>query len=233
MAVMAKRATLILQKLIKAGLSSGVYAAMALLGGGDPAWQRGWLFTAVFIGAAMLGGLIVQLKNPDLVAARAKGLREDTKPFDKMFYRLFLPLIFLYPLLAGLDAARFGWAPLPWWTFYPGLVLFLASSCLTTWTMLANTYAETTVRIQTDRGHSVVRHGPYAFIRHPMYAGIILGLPGTSLMLGSGWGLVPAFLTAPLFVWRTAKEDQTLREELPGYGAYAESTRYRLLPGVW
>jgi protein-S-isoprenylcysteine O-methyltransferase Ste14 len=102
-----------------------------------------------------------------------------------------------------------------------------------TWAESVNKFFEPTVRIQTDRGHTVIDSGPYALVRHPGYlaAGLlVLGLP---LSLGSYWALVPAALSNVLLVVRTALEDRTLREELPGYKEYTQRVRYRLVPGVW
>jgi protein-S-isoprenylcysteine O-methyltransferase Ste14 len=89
------------------------------------------------------------------------------------------------------------------------------------------------VRIQEDRGHQVVTGGPYRYVRHPMYVGIILLFPCMALFLGSWWAWVPAMLIAMLMVIRAALEDRTLQAELPGYAEYARQVRYRLLPGVW
>lgn len=221
----------ILVRLVRTAIGSAVYAGIAFLAAGRLDWARGWIYVGMFIAVSVVGSLIVQLANPGLLEARAKGIRKDTKSFDKTFYRLFLPLAVLYPALAGMDAVRFSWAPLPWWTIYPGILIFLVSSFFGTWTMAVNRHAESTVRIQ--EGHTVIATGPYRLVRHPMYLGTIVGLPGTALMLGSGWALVPAALIAMLFVWRTAREDQALRQELAGYEDYAKITRYRLMPGVW
>lgn len=220
-----------LLRLMKTAIGSAVYAGLAFLGAGRLDWMRGWVYAAVFIAVSIGGSLIVQLANPGLLEARAKGIRKDTKSFDKTFYRLFLPLVLLYPLLAGMDAVRFSWAPLPWWTATPGALLFVFGSLLGTCAMVVNAHAETTVRIQ--EGHTVVRRGPYRIIRHPMYVGTIVGLPGTALMLGSGWACAPMALIILLFVWRTACEDRALRQDLAGYEDYARSTRYRLVPRIW
>jgi protein-S-isoprenylcysteine O-methyltransferase Ste14 len=165
------------------------------------------------------------------VEERQKAIRKDTKSFDKIFLRLILALTAVQPILAGLDVVRFAWAPLPFWTLYLGICLFSISATLITWVLAKNPHAESSVRIQND--HTVVASGPYRFVRHPMYGGLILLHASVALMLGSTWTLCLAALLALLFLWRTALEDQTLRRELPGYERYTLVTRYRLMPGIW
>jgi protein-S-isoprenylcysteine O-methyltransferase Ste14 len=220
-------------RMVRAGLGSAVYAGLALVAGGRLDWARGWIYVILFAAVSVAGTLIVERANPGLLEARAKGFRKDTKRFDRVFYAVFLPLAVVYPMLGGLDAARFGWAPLPWWTVLPGVLLFVAGSALSTWTLIVNRHAESTVRIQNDRGHVVVSDGPYRVVRHPMYTGTVIGLPAAALVLGSGWALVPMALIVVAFIVRTAFEDRALRRELPGYEAYAGATRYRLVPGLW
>jgi protein-S-isoprenylcysteine O-methyltransferase Ste14 len=101
------------------------------------------------------------------------------------------------------------------------------------WAMGANAFFSEAVRIQEERGHTVVTDGPYRYVRHPGYVGAILALFATPLLLGSLWALIPAGLATIGYVVRTALEDKTLQEELDGYTEYAQQTRYRLLPGVW
>ncbi|WP_234826952.1 methyltransferase family protein [Rhodopseudomonas palustris] len=234
MSEIARPATSLLAvRLGRTALGASIYTALAFAGAGTLDWPRGWIYAGAFVAVSIAGSAAAQLANPELMAARAKGMRGDTKRFDRLFYAGFLPLITSYPLVAGLDAIRFGWAPLPGWTVAPGLLLFVAGSVLSTWTLLVNNHAESTVRIQSDRAHTVVRDGPYGLVRHPMYLGTLLGLPGTALILGSAWALVAVALITALFTWRTAQEDRALQQELPGYTNYASVTRYRLLPGVW
>ena len=102
-----------------------------------------------------------------------------------------------------------------------------------TWVMGVNKFAEPGVRIQTERGHRVVETGPYAYVRHPMYLGMLFLLPGYALALGSYAALIPAGVMAALLIVRTKFEDAMLQAELPGYKEYAQRVRYRLLPGVW
>jgi protein-S-isoprenylcysteine O-methyltransferase Ste14 len=96
-----------------------------------------------------------------------------------------------------------------------------------------NRNLEQTVRIQNDRGHRVATEGPYRWVRHPMYLGMVLALPGSVLLLGSAWAFVPAAVALAALVARTALEDRTLRRDLEGYSEYSKRTPYRLIPGLW
>lgn len=214
-------------------VGAAAYPAVAFVGAWRLDWPRGWIYLVLFVAVTLAGVTLVDRTNPGLMAARSRGMRQDTKGFDRLFYAGFIPLMVVYPLLAGLDGGRFAWAPLPAWTAWLGVVLFVAGSGFTTWAMVVNRHAEGTVRIQSDRGHAVVTDGPYRFVRHPIYVGTIAGLPAAALVLGSGWALLPMALIVALFVWRTALEDSTLRRELAGYADYAAATPYRLVPGIW
>lgn len=196
-------------------------------------WTRGWICVVVWIVPMTTLGLVTQRYNPQLMKERAKWRRKDTKRFDKIFMSLYLPCVLLQPVAAGFDAVRYHWSSIPFEFVYPGILLFLLATGLVGWVLCVNPFAETTLRIQTDRGHTVIATGPYHFVRHPMYIGTILMSLATPLVWGSVWALVAAGVTAVLFVVRTAFEDRTLRRELPGYEDYAVRTRYRLLPGVW
>ena len=89
------------------------------------------------------------------------------------------------------------------------------------------------VRIQEERGHSVISTGPYHFVRHPMYAGFLLFVVGTSLLLGSWWGLAIGLVFIAALGRRAVLEERTLRAELDGYEGYMTQVRYRIVPGVW
>jgi protein-S-isoprenylcysteine O-methyltransferase Ste14 len=199
---------------------------------GQLTWIRGWICTVLYLGGLHTTRAVLKKLNPGLVEQRQAPIRKDTKPFDKLFLRLLLSLTIVQPIIAGLDA-RFNSAPLPFWTVYPGIGQFIASAALITWVLVKNPHAESSVRIQKDRAHTVVASGPYRFVRHPMYVGLIQLHQSMALILGSTWTMALAGLITILFLWRTALEDQTLRQELPGYEEYATVTRYRLMPGIW
>ena len=101
------------------------------------------------------------------------------------------------------------------------------------WALAVNRFFVPVIRIQSERGHHVVDRGPYGWVRHPGYAGIVLGIPASALALGSWWALAPALAVAALFVRRAAHEDRFLRGHLEGYEQYASRVRHRLVPGVW
>jgi protein-S-isoprenylcysteine O-methyltransferase Ste14 len=219
--------------MIQAFGTMGVWLAAVFVSAGRLDWIRGWICVILYIATMAAAGVLVRRRNPGLLEARAKWRRRDTKPFDKIFLSIYLPLTIIQPAVAGLDAVRFGWSSMPFATVYVGMVLFLMAMTLVTWAMMANPHAESTVRIQTDRDHKVVTSGPYRIVRHPMYVGAILMYPATALIFGSMWALALSGVIAILFVCRAALEDRTLRRELAGYPQYASVTRYRLIPWVW
>jgi protein-S-isoprenylcysteine O-methyltransferase Ste14 len=200
---------------------------------GQLTWKRGWFATVLYLGGTYASRVVVSKLNPGLLEQRRIAIRKDTRAYDRILLRLILFLTMLQPFIAGLDAVRFAWAPMPFWTLYPGVGLFIISANLITWVLVKNPHADSSVRIENDRNHTVIASGPYRFVRHPMYVGLILLHTSMALILGSMWTLVVAALVTILFLWRTALEDQTLHRELAGYEEYATMTRYRLMPGIW
>jgi protein-S-isoprenylcysteine O-methyltransferase Ste14 len=208
------------------------FGLFMFLPAGTLAWVRGWVFIAVFVGSLAIVGVYLWRVNPEVVVART-GVQTGTKPWDKVLLSFLLPAFYAIIPVAALDDGRFHWFPLPWWVSAIGYVLFFAAMALVTWAEAVNKFFEVTVRLQTDRGQSVIDTGPYTIVRHPGYvAGIVLSV-GAALCLGSLWALVPAGMASALLMLRTRWEDQMLQAELPGYKEYAERVRYRLLPGVW
>ncbi|MEN8727248.1 MAG: isoprenylcysteine carboxylmethyltransferase family protein, partial [Sulfurovum sp.] len=114
-----------------------------------------------------------------------------------------------------------------------GLVLIALGYAFSAWALIENRFFSSTVHIQTDRGHSVCDSGPYRIVRHPGYAGNLLALAGIIMALNSMWTLIPAVAALVIAVMRTALEDKTLHDELPGYRDYARRVRYRLFPGIY
>jgi protein-S-isoprenylcysteine O-methyltransferase Ste14 len=202
-------------------------------GAGRLDWYRAWICVALYSICMPVVGAIVKRVNAPVLDARKKWLRPNTKRFDKVFLAAYLPLVYLQPVIAGLDAVRCHWSSMPFWLVYPGTLLLLLSLALVGWSLAVNRFAENSVRIQEDRGHIAITEGPYRIVRHPMYVGSMLMYIATALILGSVWALVVAGVIMTLFIWRTTLEDRMLRAELPGYAEYAGRTPYRLIPAVW
>ena len=160
-------------------------------------------------------------------------MAKDTKRWDKILAPLLGLGSILILVVAGLDK-YYARSPASSLTVNLialfGIVLGYGFSA---WALVENRFFSGSVRIQTERGHHVVTNGPYRIMRHPGYAGGLLGYIFISLLLDSLWSFVPVFLLMVVMVVRTALEDKTLQAELPGYKEYAQKTRYRILPGVW
>ena len=198
-------------------------------------WWQGWVGAGLAILATVVSRVLALRKNPDLAAERGQTTSgEGTKSWD----RVLVPVVAIFgPLalyvVAGLDE-RFAWSPdLPVGVNLAGLVAVFLGYVLGTWALVENRFFSSVVRIQKDRGHTVVTSGPYRLVRHPAYSGAVGAVLGGALLLNSLWALHPAGLVVVGIVIRTALEDRTLQAELPGYAEYARQTRYRLLPGIW
>lgn len=203
--------------------------------GWDFRWWQAWIYSLLVVAAGIGGRIWAEQLHPGLLAERA-GV--DEAPGVKAWDRVLGPLLALsvgFPMfiVAGLDH-RYRWSPVfPIWLNVLGLILIALGYAFAVWAMAENRFFSSMVRIQTDRGHVVCDSGPYRIVRHPGYAGNILPLPGIVLALGSVWTLIPAAIALIIAVVRTALEDRTLLEELPGYQEYARRVRYRLVPGLY
>lgn len=195
-------------------------------------WGRGWLFVGVFVVTMIAAAVYLRRVNPEILVARTQR-HAGTKRWDKILLGFFLAATYAIIPVAALDDGRFHGSRLPWWVCGLGYALFLLGMAIVTWAQSVNKFFEPTVRIQTDRGQTVIDRGPYAIVRHPGYVGGLLVAVGTALALGSLWALLPAGIAGVLLILRTRWEDRTLQAELPGYQEYTRRVRYRLLPGVW
>ncbi len=208
------------------------YVLCLFVPAGTLAWIRGWLFLFVMIGTMISLVQYLRRVNPEVITARTTA-HKGTKRWDLFLLGILFPTMMAILILAALDDGRFHWFRVPWWLCGIGYVLLILGFAGVTWALSVNKFFERTVRIQTDRGHTVVDTGPYAIVRHPGYVATCLVCAGMSLSLGSVWALIPASLSCGVLMVRTVWEDRTLQEELTGYKEYAQRVRYKLVPGVW
>ena len=207
-----------------------------LVCGGDFGWWQAWVYSLLIIAAGVGGRILGERRHPGLTVERQSGESiQGAKAWDKVLAPLMALMSTSFPLVivAGLDH-RFGWSPVfPLWLIMLGIFLIALGYTFSTWAFVENRFFSSVVRIQTDRGHVVCDSGPYRIVRHPGYAGHILPLLGIVLALSSLWTIIPAAVALVIAVIRTALEDRTLQEELPGYQEYARRVRYRLFPGIY
>jgi len=206
-----------------------------LICGGDLGWWQAWLYSLLIVVAGIGGRIWAEQRHPGLLAERQNIENiQNAKAWDKVLAPL-MALSVGYPVVfvAGLDH-RYSWSSeIPLWLIVIGFILISLGYAFAAWALAENRFFSSVVRIQTDRGHVVCDSGPYQFVRHPGYAGNILALFGIVLALGSVWTLIPAAVASIIAIIRTALEDRTLQEELPGYRAYARRVPYRLIPWIY
>jgi protein-S-isoprenylcysteine O-methyltransferase Ste14 len=219
----------IVRRLAQVASGLVVYAVLLFGSAGRTTWVWGWVYVAALLCVVSANAIVM---SPELIAERGKK-KQDAKKWDRLLTRLNIVPYLAVPVVAGLDE-RWHLSPSPSMAVHlAGLVAFVLGQALFTWAVASNRFFSTAVRIQLDRGHTVETSGPYAFVRHPGYAGAIVATIATAFILGSFWALLPAALVAMNLVVRTALEDRTLQAELRGYREYALRVRRRLLPGVW
>jgi len=219
--------------ILKWGITVALFAGVLFGSAGRLDLPMVWVYLCTYSAFLLVFAVVMSRKDPGLLEERRRA-RAGTKKWDRVLLAIYGVLFFATWIVAGVDVGRFHWSDtVPLGLQIVGLVTCTASFGLTWWAIWVNTFFSRVVRIQEDRGHHVVTSGPYRYVRHPGYAGIILIWPGTALVLGSWWAMLPAVGIVLIYIVRTALEDRTLHEELEGYAAYAQQVRYRLLPGVW
>lgn len=202
---------------------------------GTLAWPRAWGLVAIFGAAAVASMALLARTSPELLAARfAPPIQRGQPVADRVAVLCFIAAFTGAMRFIPYDVFVLRWLPPPVAVVAAsGLALVVLGWALVTWAMRANAFAIPVVKHQEDRGQRVVDRGPYALVRHPMYAGIALVLVGMPLWLGSTAGALAALVPIAILAVRIGIEERFLRAELADYDAYAARVRSRLVPGVW
>jgi protein-S-isoprenylcysteine O-methyltransferase Ste14 len=208
-------------------VNSSVGAVVFLLAG---TWRDPWLQAYVLVLAV---STLYPLMSIDEDLARER-FHPPSVGADGVSLRFVRLLAFAHMAAGALDSGRWHLtAPIP----APVRAIALAGMALSFWlfvrAMVENRFFSSVVRVQTDRGHRVVGTGPYAIVRHPGYAGMILGIPLSGLVLGSWLSVALALVYSGLLLRRVVFEDAFLRSNLDGYSTYTQRVTSRLIPGVW
>jgi protein-S-isoprenylcysteine O-methyltransferase Ste14 len=200
-----------------------------------PAWTldywQAWLFMAVFVCTSGAITVYLAIRDPKLLERRMNvGPRAENEPAQKIIM-LLATLGFIVTIVFPVLDHRFGWSAVPASVSVLGDALIALAFLFVFFVFRQNSYGASTIQIA--EGQTVISTGPYAFVRHPMYAGALVMLIGTPLALGSWWGLFAVLLILPVLIWRLLDEERFLRQNLPGYAEYQTKVKYRLLPFIW
>ena len=218
---------------VRAVVWVGLFALLLFVPAGTVRWPGAWVFLAILAASSLWGLAWLGRHDPGLLAERMRPPIQRGQPrSDKLLMVAFIPLWFGWYVLMGLDK-RLGWSSVPAALQVLGAVLVCLGVWLSFRVLAENSYAAPVVRVQKERGHKVVTTGPYSYVRHPMYASVILIAAGVPLLLGSWWGLLVSPLLVLVLAVRAVMEERMLKAELEGYADYAERVRYRLVPLLW
>ena len=200
-----------------------------------PAWTfhywQAWVFIVVFLIAVNAIGLYLSLKDPALLEKRKNvGPAAEKSPAQRIIMTFAFISILGLLIFCALDH-RFAWSPVPIYVSLFGDVLVALGLFINLLVFKENSFGGSTVQTFTDQ--KVISTGPYALVRHPMYAGVLVMMTGVPLALDSCWGLAILALVLPGLIWRILDEEKLLRRDLPGYAEYAQRVHFRLVPYLW
>jgi protein-S-isoprenylcysteine O-methyltransferase Ste14 len=208
--------------------------AMGLLlfvSAGTVQYWEAWVYLGVFCGASLLITLYLMRNDPALLRRRLRGGPTAEKEKTQKIIMLLASLGFIGSIVVPALDHRFFWSSVPLYAIILGNILLALSFYITFLVYKENTYTSATIEIAEDQ--KVIATGPYARVRHPMYAGGSLLFIGTPLALGSYWGLLAFAAALPALIWRLLDEEKFLSKNLPGYTGYCAKVRWRLIPGIF
>lgn len=218
--------------LIKHFIGTFLFFAIIFISVGRINYWQGIIYVIIGIIMSTLSYTVFRIDS-ELLDERSKpGV--DSKKWDKIILGLSLLATISMYITAGLDSGRYHWSPDFHWSISTiGVILTIIGQLLFLIAQKQNKFFSSTVRIQTERGHTVCETGLYKFVRHPAYLGSMIQSLGFPLLFGSLWSIIPISLMIILLITRTNLEDKTLINELKGYPEYINKTRYRIIPYLW
>ena len=214
--------------------TAGLFVVMALMLFAPPwtfDWWQAWLFLAVYFGGSVALMLDLLKRDPALLERRMKGGPWAEERLSQKIIMLLASTGFIALLLIPALDRRYGWSHLPAIIALIGDVLVLLGGYGVWRVFRENSF--TSARIELASDQRVISTGPYARLRHPMYATALVMMAGIPPALGSWWGLLAMAAMMPALLWRIADEEKFLAASLPGYDTYRQKVRYRLIPHVW
>jgi len=222
--------------LIVRGIVSNLFFALILvaclfLPAGAWSYWQGWVFLAVFELCTQAFGVYFLINDRKVIERRVRvGSTAEREPVQKLISALIITIFIAASIVPAFDH-RFGWSPVAPTVSILGDALVAFSFLIFCFVLKANRYAAST--IQVEEGQPVISSGPYAFVRHPMYAGALVLIAGIPLALGSWAPVAIVMVVLPVLIWRLTDEERVLQRDLPGYADYMRRVPYRLVPHIW
>lgn len=222
-------------KLIGSFIYLALFPVILFVLAGDWRWIEGWLFSIIFMTMCFATLLYLYFYDPALLEERfGSPFQPNQKGWDKILLSLFFVDFLVWFAIMPLDARRFHWSPtFPLWLKAIGTVLLALSIVLVFEALRENTFAAPVVKMQKERGQTVVSTGMYGVVRHPMYAGALLLFVAGPLLLGSVWGLIVSLILIVTIAVRSIGEEAMLKQELEGYSDYMRRVKWRMIPFIF
>jgi protein-S-isoprenylcysteine O-methyltransferase Ste14 len=211
----------------------GLVFFIALVFGTAGTWNywQGWAFLAVFAMSTIAFTVYLTLYDKPLLERRLKaGPWHERERSQKIVVSLIMIAFFAFIVLPILDY-RYRLSPVPAWVSIVGDAIIVLSYLAIFWVIKTNSWAASNIRVEADQ--KVIDTGPYAYVRHPMYAGAVWLFVGIPLALGSWWSVGLLIPFSAVLLWRLLDEERILARDLPGYAEYLRKVKDRLIPHVW
>ena len=208
-----------------------VMVALLFVPAGTLDYWQAWTFLVVYFASALAITLYLMKNDPKLLERRISGGPAAEKEATQKIIVTFASLGFIGLIVLPALDRRFAWSHMPPDVALAGDALMMLGWLAIFFVFRENTFTSATIELAPDQ--KVISTGPYALVRHPMYAGAIVMLVGMPIALGSWWGLLVIVAMIPALIWRLFDEEKFLARNLPGYAEYQKKVRHRLIPLVW
>lgn len=208
-----------------------ILAVLLFLPGWSLNYWQAWVFLLAFTVSVFLITFYFLRKDPSLIQSRLKAGPVAEQQKSQKVIQALASLFFILPFITSSLDHRLGWSHVPTFIVLFGDMLVVVGLYVVFLVFRENTFTSATIEVKDEQ--KVISTGPYAVIRHPMYAGAFIMLLGIPLALGSWWAFIFVFLLFAAIVWRLLEEEKFLSKNLPGYTGYRQKVRYRLIPYIW
>ena len=205
-----------------------IFGVLIFLSAGSFHYWQGWLMMGILFVPMFVAGIILMVKNPELLRKRLNAKEEEKE--QKWVVALSMLMFIAAFVVAGLNW-RFQWLVLPNWAVWLAAALFLFGYSLYAEVLRENTYLSRTVEVQEDQ--KVIDTGLYGVVRHPMYMATLILFLAMPLVLASPISFLIMLFYIPLIAKRMRNEEAVLEQGLKDYSEYKQRVKYKVIPFIW